>query len=111
MGGGIARSGGKDTVHSLTGTGTNCASPLETVTGTGSTNVLVNDYGVVREGDTVGAHASGIGGTCSGTDTSTLTTYSSTVFVNDKGIGCNGDKYTSDNTITSGSTDVFSNQN
>lgn len=36
-----------------------------------------------------------------------LTTGSSTVFVNGKGIGRIGDQYTSDNTIISGSSNVF----
>ena len=99
----VARAAGTDTVYSLTGTGFNCNSPMNTTTGEGSPNVFVNGIAVVREGDKVGVHPrSG----CS-TDTSVLTTFSATVFVNGKGIGRLGDQYTSDNTITSGSSTVF----
>ena len=101
----VARANGVDTVYSLTGSGGGCNSPMNTVTGTGSPNVFVNGTPVVREGDTVGVHPrSG----CS-TDTSVLTTFSPNVFVNGKGIGRVGDQYTTDNTITSGSTNVFAN--
>jgi uncharacterized Zn-binding protein involved in type VI secretion len=99
----VARSAGNDRVLSRTGTGYLCGSPMQTVTGTGSPNVFVNNIAVVRQSDVVGVHpAAG----CS-TDTSTLSTYSSTVFVNGLGIGRIGDEYTSDNIIISGSTNVF----
>ena len=104
----VARANGVDTVYSLTGTLSSTSpirydNPVDTVTGTGSPNVFVNGTPVVRQDDTVGVHLNSTGGT----DTSVLTTFSSTVFVNGKGIGRVGDKYTSDNTITSGSPTVF----
>jgi uncharacterized Zn-binding protein involved in type VI secretion len=104
----VARANGVDTVYSLTGTLSSMSpirydNPVNTVTGTGSPNVFVNDTPVVRQDDTVGVHLNSTGGT----DTSVLTTFSSTVFVNGKGIGRVGDQYTSDNTITSGSPTVF----
>lgn len=99
----VARGSGNDSVFSKTGSGRNCASPLDTVTGQCSSNVLVNTFGTVRQGDTVAAHNRG---GCV-TDTSGLTTYSSKVFANFKGIARIGDQYTSDNTITSGSANVF----
>lgn len=102
----IARANGVDTVYSLTGAGTGCNSPMNTVTGTGSPNVFVNGTPVVREGDTVGVHPRA---GCTITDTSVLTTFSPNVYANGKGIGRVGDQYTSDNTITSGSPNVFAN--
>lgn len=99
----VARGSGQDTVFSLTGSGRRCQSPLETATGTCSDNVFVNGYGAVRKGHIVAAHpASG----CS-TDESQLTTYSGSVFANNNEIARLGDQYTSDNTITSGSTNIF----
>ena len=100
----VARASNTDTVSSLTGAGYLCGSPMMTTTGVdGSPNVFVNGIAVVRQGDLVGVHPRA---GCS-TDVSTLSTYSSTVFVNGLGIGRIGDQYTSDNTITSGSTNVF----
>lgn len=98
-----ARSSGLDRVFSKTGVGKNCGSPVETVTGLGSTTVLVNGVGIVRQGDTVGFHpAAG----CS-PDLSTLSMFSSNVLANGKGIGRIGDEYTQDNIILSGSSNVF----
>lgn len=98
---GIARD--TDLVFSLTGTGDNCDSPMMTTTGEHSSNVFVNGLGVVRKDDQVGEHpASGCG-----LDDSVLTTYSLTVFANGREIGRIGDQYTDDNTITSGSGNVF----
>jgi uncharacterized Zn-binding protein involved in type VI secretion len=98
-----ARASGIDTVFSLTGVGRGCRNPMNTVTGEGSSNVFVNGYGVVRENDEVGDHpANGCG-----PDNSPLTTFSSKVFINGRRAGRIGDKYTNDNTITSGSTNVF----
>lgn len=102
----VARGNGKDTVHSLTGTGENCTGgSIDTVTGTCSINVIVNDYGIVRKTDIVGEHQ---GQNCN-TDISQLSTYSPNVFANDLEIGRKDDQYSSDNTITSGSPDVFAN--
>lgn len=98
-----ARGNSVDVVQSQTGSGTNCASPLTTATNQCSPNVFVNGIGLVRIGDVVQNHP--LGG-C-GPDTSGLTISSSTVFANNKGAGRIGDQYTSDNTITTGSPNVF----
>ena len=98
-----ARSSGQDRVFSRTGVGRGCGSPMQTVTGEGSSDVLINGYGAVRQGDRVGVHPRA---GCA-TDVSVLSIFSSTVFVNGKGIGRIGDEYTSDNIIISGSTNVF----
>jgi uncharacterized Zn-binding protein involved in type VI secretion len=76
---------------------------MQTVTGQGSSTVLINGFGIVRDGDLVGAHPrSGCG-----PDVSTLSSFSATVFVEGKGVGRIGDQYTSDNIIISGSSNVF----
>lgn len=99
----VARADGIDTVFSLTGSGNQCNSPLNTVTGLGTSTVFANGIRVVVQGDQVGSHpASGCG-----PDLSVLTSFSSTVFANGKGFGRIGDQYSSDNTITSGSSTVF----
>jgi uncharacterized Zn-binding protein involved in type VI secretion len=98
-----ARGDGVDTVASKTGSGRRCASPSTTATDQCSGDVFANGTGIVREGDRVQLHsASGCG-----SDTSVLTTFSGTVYINGKRAGRKGDQYTSDNTITSGSPDVF----
>jgi uncharacterized Zn-binding protein involved in type VI secretion len=99
----VARGNEVDQVHSETGSGPGCGSPMTTATEGCSPDVFVNGYGVVRQGDGVKPHTSG---GC-GTDSSVLTTCSSTVFVNGKGVGRIGDQYTDDNTITTGSPNVF----
>jgi uncharacterized Zn-binding protein involved in type VI secretion len=99
----VARGNGIDSVFSKTGSGRDCASPLTTATDACSGDVFVNRDGVVREGDAVEAHpAAGCGN-----DGSVLTSFSGTVFANGKAVGRIGDEYTGDNTITSGSSDVF----
>lgn len=98
-----ARGDGVDTVDSLTGVGTNCAAPTTTATNECSGNVFVNGTGAVREGDKVAEHNK----TGCVPDESVLTTFSSTVFINGKGAGRLGDQYTPDNTISSGSPNVF----
>ena len=101
-----ARGDGVDTVFSVTGSGGSkpgCPSPLVTATDQCSGNVFINGSGAVRIGDSVAAH---IAGGC-GIDTSGLTSSSGKVFVNGKGAGRIGDEYTGDNTIISGSTNVF----
>jgi uncharacterized Zn-binding protein involved in type VI secretion len=98
-----ARGQSTDTVSSQTGTGGSCNSPMTTATDECSGDVFVNSIGAVRRNDKVANHpASGCG-----PDQSTLTTSSGTVFINGRGAGRKGDEYTSDNTITSGSGDVF----
>lgn len=99
----VARAFGNDTVLSQTGSGVFCASPLITATGVGNSTVFINGIMVVKIDDPVAVHPF-LG--C-GPDTSVLTTSSTTVFANGKGVGRIGDQYTSDNTITSGSPNVF----
>lgn len=100
----VARADGNDRVLSLTGTGRGCGSPLQTSTGSSDSTVYVNGIKVVKIMDPVAPHPfAGCG-----PDTSVLTIASSTVFANGKGLGRIGDKYTSDNTIISGSATVFS---
>lgn len=98
-----ARSSGQDRVFSRTGVGRGCGSPMQTVTGQGSLTVFINGIGVVRMGDLVGVHPRA---GCL-PDVSPLTTSSATVFVEGRGVGRIGDRYTSDNIIISGSTNVF----
>jgi uncharacterized Zn-binding protein involved in type VI secretion len=98
-----ARGSGTDVVFSKTGTAKKCKRPINTSTGACSSNVMINGKGAVRIGDVVASHpASGCGNDGSG-----LTTASSTVFANGQGIARIGDEYTGDNTITSGSSNVF----
>lgn len=98
-----ARGDGQDSVSSLTGAGRGCGDPLITATDACSTDTFINGTGAVRIGDAVDAHpAAGCG-----PDESTLTVASTTVFINGKGAGRLGDQYTADNTITSGSPNVF----
>jgi uncharacterized Zn-binding protein involved in type VI secretion len=98
-----ARGSGGDEVFSKTGSGRRCRSSLTTATDACSGDVFFNNKGAVRLGDLVAPHK--IGG-C-GDDASGLTSASSTVFVNGKGVGRIGDEYTGDNTISSGSSDIF----
>jgi uncharacterized Zn-binding protein involved in type VI secretion len=98
-----ARGNGNDSVASKTGTGILCAFPLMTTTGFVDSTVLINGIPAVKEGDPVAPHPF-VG--C-GNDGSVLTAFSSTVFIEGKGAGRLGDQYTSDNTITSGSPNVF----
>tara|TARA_B110000503_G_scaffold65841_1_gene103376 strand:- start:400 stop:717 length:318 start_codon:yes stop_codon:yes gene_type:complete len=99
----VARGDGVDTVASLTGAGADCAFPLTTATDICSTKVFVNGTGIVREDDQIASHPE-LG--C-GPDTSVITTFSGSVYIEGKRVARKGDKYTSDNTITSGSADVF----
>lgn len=101
----VARGDGIDTVYSETGTGPFCAFPLITATDQCSPNVFINNIGSVRIGDIIQPHP--FGG-C-GNDGSPLTTASSNVYVNGRRMGRVGDQYTTDNTITSGSSNVFAN--
>jgi uncharacterized Zn-binding protein involved in type VI secretion len=98
-----ARSEGNDSVFSLTGVGLGCGSPVTTTTGPSSSRVFINGIKSVRRGDQVGPHNRP---GCT-PDTSVLTSYSSTVFFDGLNAGRLGDQYTGDNTITSGSPNVF----
>jgi uncharacterized Zn-binding protein involved in type VI secretion len=99
----VARGNGVDSVFSKTGSGFRCRSSLTTSTDACSSDVFVNNTGVVRQDDQVAAHPRA---GCR-TDGSVLTSFSSTVFANGKAVGRIGDQYTGDNTITSGSSSVF----
>jgi uncharacterized Zn-binding protein involved in type VI secretion len=77
----------------------------------GSSNVLVNGVGAVRDGDTMGSHPDGDPCTSSPINHAPgLSTFSPNVFVNGKAMGRIGDKYDSDghydHVITSGSKNV-----
>lgn len=99
----VSRGDGVDSVFSKTGSGTNCPSPLTTATDECSPDVFANDIGVVREDDQVAPHpAAGCG-----PDESVLTLGAPAVFANFQEVGRIGDEYTSDNIITSGSSNVF----
>ena len=96
------------TTTTLNGTdsvSTNHGCDGSTVTNTGSSDVFVNNIGVVRKGDINRSHrVSGRG--CSVSHSVALTATSSTVFVNNKGVGRVGDAYGGE-TISSGSPTVF----
>jgi uncharacterized Zn-binding protein involved in type VI secretion len=98
-----ARGSGGDSVFSKTGTGRRCRSSMTTATNVCSADVFFNGKGAVRIGDLVAEHNKA---GCD-PDESTLTSSSATVFVNGKGVGRIGDQYTDDNTISSGSSDIF----
>jgi uncharacterized Zn-binding protein involved in type VI secretion len=99
----VARGNGTDSVFSKTGSGKDCASPLTTATDVCSGDVFSNNIGVVREDDQVAPHpAAGCG-----PDESVLTLGAPAVFANFQEVGRIGDEYTSDNIITSGSSNVF----
>ena len=100
----IVLADGQDDVLSMTGSGHECRLPTNIKTGPATfTAVKINGHPPVLAGDPVAPHSRG---GCT-PDTSVLTTYSSKVFINGKGVARIGDKYTSDNTITSGSSNVF----
>jgi len=98
-----ARGSGGDSVFSKTGSGRDCAKPVTTATDVCSGNVFFNNKGAVRLGDAVAGHAAA---GC-GPDGSALTSSSGTVKANGKGVARIGDQYTGDNTITSGSSNIF----
>lgn len=96
-----------DQVLSKTGTGRNCPNPVKTAVGecqVGIThNVKINGRLVVVAGDPVAPH--NFAG-C-GPDTNTLSTYSDRIKIGGRGVGRIGDKYSDDNIITEGSSNVF----
>lgn len=105
----VARGNGVDSVISATGSGPLCPSPMTTSTNKCSNNVFINNTGVVRNGDAVTSHSmSGCG-----SESPVLGTYSPNIFANGKNIGRLGDNYPGDgsNVITSGSSNVFANEN
>lgn len=94
---------GKSTVFSKTGSGYKCRFPMTTATAECSTKVLIGADGAVFFGNLIKSHPKA---GCAA-DTSTLTTGSSKVTVEGQPMGRVGDKYTSDNIITSGSSKVM----
>ena len=101
----IARKDMIDQVASPDGTGVCSASPSTQFTDEGSSNVKVEGYGVVRQGDKMKIHNfAGPGDT---PHQPVLTTYSNKVFVNGKGVGRKGDLYGSDHPISTGSSKVI----
>lgn len=100
----IVLADGQDDVLSLTGSGHECRLPKSIKTGAATfTSVKINGHPPVLEGDDVAPHNKG---NCV-PDDSVLTTFSTKVKINGKGVARIGDKYGSDNTITSGSSNVF----
>jgi len=104
---GAARADGQDTVNTVhPATGTNCAEqPLIIATDEGSKNVFANTVGIVRISDNSEPHP--FPG-CSQHATP-LVGGSSDVLVNFRGAGREGDAYSCEATITSGSKDVIIN--
>jgi uncharacterized Zn-binding protein involved in type VI secretion len=100
----VARGAGVDSVFSKTGSGNGCGSPLTTATNELSPDVITNNTGTVREGDKVAPHP--LPG-CIPTDESVVSAGAPAVFANFQEVARIGDEYGSDNTITSGSSNVF----
>lgn len=101
----VARSGGTDSVLSPDGTGKNCAFPMTTSTGSATqSRVSAEGVYVVVDGDKPAVHNKG---GCV-PDPATLDKFSSRVSATGKKIARIGDMY-GNNTITSGSSKVFSN--
>lgn len=103
----VARKSGTDTIS------TSHVCTVITVTDQGSGDVLVNNIGVVRQGDLNEAHSYGppyVKGnpTCGALHQVPLSSFSPTVFANNKNIGRIGDAYGGE-TIISGSANVFAN--
>ena len=99
----VARKG--DSVLSVDGTGYKCRAPMKTSVGeVNDKKVFANGILIVVQGNKVTPHPK------SGCepDESTLTTFSSKVRIGGKGIGRIGDSYGGINTITKGSSNVFS---
>ena len=100
----IVLADGQDDVISMTGSGHECRLPKNIKPGSATlTSVNITGNPPVLAGDPVAPHNKS---NCV-PDTSTLTSYSSKVFINGKGVARIGDQYTGDNTITSGSSNVF----
>lgn len=78
-----------------------------TVTDVGSGDVLVNNIGVVREGDNVESHTHSP--PACPNHAPGLVSFSSNVFANNKKLGRLGDSYGCGATISSGSSNVYAN--
>jgi uncharacterized Zn-binding protein involved in type VI secretion len=118
----VAQKNGSSSVAATDGArGSSCGrnvwhwdTPTTQSSDTGSSNVFVENIGVVRKDDTMVSHPDGnpcVGGPVN--HAPALSTYSPNVFVNNREIGRIGDKYDSDghfdHTITSGAGTVFAN--
>lgn len=97
------RGNGKDKVISKSGSGWKCKKPMRTTTAQCSPNVRVNGIGAVRSGDKVKIHPKR---GCRGPDTSGASG-GSKVVINGKRAVKIGSKYSFDNIITSGSSNVI----
>ena len=100
----VARAG--DTVMSSSGTGRQCAAPMNTTVGEVNSKVKADGIFVTCEGKKIAPHPKR---GCS-IDTSTLSSFSSKVRVQGKGIGRIGDGYDAGpetNVISKGSSKVF----
>jgi uncharacterized Zn-binding protein involved in type VI secretion len=100
----VARGQGEDSVFSKTGSGKDCVSPLTVGTNECSPDVRANNICVVREDDQVEPHP--LPG-CTPTDEAVVSAGAPAVFANFQEVARIGDEYGSDNTITSGSSNVF----
>jgi uncharacterized Zn-binding protein involved in type VI secretion len=99
----VARQG--DSVLSRDGTGFRCRFPMQTSVGeVNDKQVFANGILIVVKDNKVAPHPKG---GCS-LDDSKLTKVSEKVFIGGKGIGRIGDSYDGKNTITKGSSNVFS---
>lgn len=105
----VARKDGKDKVKSPDGGGVSdankpeCKIPSTQVSDKGSSNVFVNNIGVVRLGDAMKQHQ---GPDCA-PHAPTLSKGSPTVFANNKAIGRKDDPYGGDHPLSTGSDNVF----
>ena len=114
-----ALSGGASSVSCTDGAqGTPCGKnvwhwdvPITSTSDAGSSDVIIEGKGAVREGDVMTSHPDG--DPCVGSPVNhapALSSFSSTVFVNGKGMGRVGDHYDSDghfsHTISSGAATV-----
>lgn len=99
---GIARKDGVDRVRTNHG-----CDPI-TATLEGSSDVFVNNVGVVRRGDKTAVHNILVGVVCVPHQVP-LTSFSPDVFVNGLEVGRQGDAYGSNEVLETGSLDVFAN--
>ena len=101
---GVVRKDKKDSVFSPHGLGVFCDTPTIYHTDEGSSNVFVNNKGVVREGDKMEKHPN----TGCNDHQPGLTKYSSNVYANNKKLGRKDDEYDGHKIITA-SDNVFAN--
>jgi len=95
----VSRKSGQDSIA------TNHGCDATTVTNEGSSKVLVEGYGVVRDGDQCAVHLFPVGIGC-GSHVVSLSSYSNKVYADGKGIGRVGDFYNG-HSLTTGSSKVI----